>query len=150
FGSLRSSRMSRGRRSGALSADPFAPNNRDSASAPSRALRVTGVNPADLSACSTNAVSSALSSTRSKSIGSGVMLPASLEREVEDRPLAFAGFRPDAAAMALDDPLHYGQADAGAFKIFHAVQALKHAEEFLRILHVKARPVVLDKIDDRR
>lgn len=49
--------------------------------------------------------------------------------------------------MALDDPAHAGQTDAGALEFFHSVQALKHTEQLVGVLHVEAHTVVTD-VDD--
>src|SRR5688572_6950724 len=65
-----------------------------------------------------------------------------LQREIKGRALIDGRLSPDAAAVALDDPLHDGQPDAGAFIVLGAVQPLKHTEEFVRIPHVEARAVV--------
>jgi hypothetical protein len=34
------------------------------------------------------------------------------------------------------------QSDAGAFKFFRLVQALKHAKQFICVLHIRAHPVI--------
>ncbi len=44
--------------------------------------------------------------------------------------------------MFLDDALDGRQPHPRAFEIFRTVQALKHAEEFVGILHVEADPVI--------
>jgi hypothetical protein len=58
-----------------------------------------------------------------------------------------APHRPRCAAVPVNDPLHNRQADAGAFKFVRAVEALKDAEQFVRIPHVKTGPVVAHEID---
>src|SRR5690606_27633224 len=64
------------------------------------------------------------------------------EREVEARTGAALGLRPDAAAVATDDPLHRGEADAGAFELAGRVQAAEDLEELAGHVHVEAGPVV--------
>ena len=44
--------------------------------------------------------------------------------------------------MPGDDALDDGQADAGAFKLFHTMQALEHAEQFIRILLIEADTII--------
>src|SRR6516225_8090252 len=44
--------------------------------------------------------------------------------------------------MPVDDALSGSQSYSGAFKVFGAMQTLKHAEQFIYILHVKSRSVV--------
>src|SRR5712692_2899727 len=78
---------------------------------------------------------------------SGVQCGVSAESKIYGRPLVDCCLSPDASAVAVDDTLHNGQAHARAFVFFGAVQALKHAEEFTNVLHIKAHTVVLDKID---
>ncbi len=47
--------------------------------------------------------------------------------------------------MAMDDPPHIGQADAGPLELLGAVQALKHAEQLVDVPHVEADAVVADE-----
>ena len=54
-------------------------------------------------------------------------------------------FRPDPAAVPLNDPLDVRQADARALELIAAVQALKHAEQFAGITRIETRAVVADK-----
>src|SRR5580765_1055777 len=80
-----------------------------------------------------------LSST-SRIFGFMLLFPQS---EIERRPLVRLRFRPHAAAMAVHHALHDREADAGAFELLLVVQALEHAEELVRVLHVEADAVVL-------
>ena len=48
--------------------------------------------------------------------------------EIKRRPFAYLSLSPDPAAMPVDDPLYYSQADAGAFVFRTAVEALEDAE----------------------
>lgn len=66
----------------------------------------------------------------------------SSESEIKSCALVQFGFGPDAAAMFLDNALDGCQAHARAFEVFRAVQALKHAEELVGILHAEAHAVV--------
>ena len=47
--------------------------------------------------------------------------------------------------MPLDDAPHVGQADGRPFELVFGMQPLKHAEQFVGVLHVEARPVVANK-----
>ncbi len=47
--------------------------------------------------------------------------------------------------MPVDNALNGRQSYPGAFKLVSQVETLKHAEEFVDILHVKARTVVSDE-----
>ena len=49
---------------------------------------------------------------------------------------------PHAAAVALGDPPHVGEADADALEILDPVQALEDSEELGRVGHVEADAVV--------
>ncbi|MNO94319.1 hypothetical protein D3C76_859370 [compost metagenome] len=51
-------------------------------------------------------------------------------------------FGPDTAVMALNDAAYACQAYPGAFEVFHAVQALEHAEQLAGVGHVEAHAVV--------
>src|SRR5690606_9112825 len=54
------------------------------------------------------------------------------EREPERGARALAALGADIAAMAVDDPLHRGQADAVAAELRFAVQPLERAEKLVR------------------
>ena len=47
--------------------------------------------------------------------------------------------------MTMNDALNRGQSYACAFKRFRLMQTLKHAEEFMHILHIEPGSVVPDK-----
>jgi len=49
--------------------------------------------------------------------------------EIKGSSFVHFGFSPDAAAVALDDALNDGEADAGAFKLLDGVQPLKNTKE---------------------
>jgi hypothetical protein len=53
---------------------------------------------------------------------------ATAECEVESCAAINFGIGPHAASVFVDDALHDGQADAGAFKFFSAMQALEHSK----------------------
>ena len=55
------------------------------------------------------------------------------------------GFRPNSSAMFLNNALHGGQADSGAFKLFGGVQALENSEELVGIFHIEANTVVANQ-----
>jgi hypothetical protein len=49
---------------------------------------------------------------------------------------------PDAATMTRNDPLHSGQADAGALKVGVSVQQLKWRKKFAGVGHIKSCAVI--------
>src|SRR4051812_16067642 len=67
------------------------------------------------------------------------------EIKIKGGAIVYLSFRPHASAVAIDDPLHVGEADAGALEIALVVQPLKHAEEFVGILRVETGAVVPDE-----
>ena len=44
--------------------------------------------------------------------------------------------------MFAHDPLHGRETYARSFEILGAVQALKHTEQFVRVFHVEAHPII--------
>lgn len=50
--------------------------------------------------------------------------------------------------MPVNDALDIRQPNAGTFKLGRLVKALKHAEQFARIVHIKSRAVVLHKVNN--
>src|SRR5262245_37123825 len=64
------------------------------------------------------------------------------EREAEFRAAAERRLRPDPSAVAFDDAAHGREANAGAFELVLAMQALEYAEELARLAHVEADAVV--------
>jgi hypothetical protein len=67
--------------------------------------------------------------------------------EKERRPLPGFGLNPDAAAVAMNDPLDHGQADAVPRVIEAGMKALERNEQFVPQGHIEADAVVPDKID---
>ena len=65
------------------------------------------------------------------------------------RPASGRGLGPDLAAVAMDDALRDGEADAVAVEILGAMQALEHAEQLAGKGHVEAGAVVGDDIEVR-
>ena len=57
------------------------------------------------------------------------------------------GFRPYSTAVAVDNSLDRGQPNPSAFERFLRVQALKHTEELVLVLHVKTDSVIFNKHD---
>ena len=49
--------------------------------------------------------------------------------------------------MPLDDALHDGQADAGAFVFLTSVQSLEDPEQLAGILLIKSDAIILDVVD---
>src|SRR5881409_879722 len=68
-------------------------------------------------------------------------------RQGEEEGGAAAGFAvgPDRAAVTRDHTVYVGQADARAFELGRRVQALEHAEQLARVVHVEADAVVAHK-----
>src|ERR1017187_548403 len=65
--------------------------------------------------------------------------------EVERRAAIHLRFGPNAPAVAVNDALHGGQVDAGAWKFGRPVQALKGSEQRTGVCHIEAgAPAVLN------
>src|SRR5438105_1765111 len=71
------------------------------------------------------------------------------ECEIERGTRARAGLSPDAAAVAADDAVHGGQADAGALEFGRGVQPLEGLEKLVGEGHVESGAVVADVEDPR-
>src|SRR5436190_21764276 len=61
---------------------------------------------------------------------------------MERRSTVDGGVGPDTAPVAMNNTVDDGQADAGSFEIFGAMQALENAEELVRKTHVEAGAIV--------
>src|SRR6202171_3448951 len=133
-GSFKSSRMSFGFVGIFCSVSDAVPNRNSSASTPSRATWTVLARLAVLKACSVSLTSLGLSSTSRISARWSAM-NLSLRREVECCPPVDRRLGPDTPAVTLDDALHDRQADAGAFEILDAMQALEYAEQLVGVLH---------------
>jgi hypothetical protein len=70
---------------------------------------------------------------------------ATSQREKERRAPPRLALRPNASAVAMDDPLNGSQADASTFEILLVMETLEHSEKFIRILRVKADAIIADK-----
>src|SRR5882672_108447 len=68
-------------------------------------------------------------------------------RKIERRATVHLRLGPNAASVALYNPLNNRQPDARAFKLVNTVQPLKYVEEFAGVFHVEPRAVVLHEID---
>src|SRR5713226_10052427 len=146
FGSLRSSNTTAGR---SCSAGPLpsVPKRMSSACAPSCATTTSLVMLSLLSARIVRAASSGLSSTSRIFPGfTRASRPAGgpLQSEVERRSLIDGALGPDPAAVPGDDAHDGGEPDARALELGRGVQALEHAEQLVRVLHVEAGAVVPD------
>src|SRR5215470_19444284 len=64
-------------------------------------------------------------------------MPGTPQGEEERCAAADLALGPDPAAMAVNDALHGGEPDAGAFEFGRRMQPLKRAEQFCGIGHVK-------------
>src|SRR3990170_1342988 len=116
-----------------------------SASAPSRTTWTGLVTWLSRSARSVSSTSWRLSSTRRISTRISCMAGPFPEGEVEGRALIDFRLGPHAAAVAVDDPLDNGQADARPFVLLGPVQALEDRKELVRVAHVEADAVVPDE-----
>ena len=58
---------------------------------------------------------------------------------MERRPFAHLAFRPNTAAMALDNALYDDQPNTVPFKLVIGMQALKHAKKFARHISCRSR-----------
>src|SRR5690242_17164273 len=156
LGRRRSSRITLGFGGSRLAQGPVE-NKRSSASAPSFArtrlfaslcLRSARMqSSASLSLSSTRRISTAAVSGMSGLIAGGRGSHDLWDREVERGTFAGRAFRPDASALAGDDALDDGEADAGALEVAWRVQALKNAEQLGDVFFVEAHAVVLDAVD---
>src|SRR5215216_2222131 len=96
-----------------------------------------------------SSASRGLSSTSniSTTFKSSMIFFSSGQGKIERCTLVHLSFRPDAATMTLDDPLHDCQPNTGSFEFIFAVQALEHAKQLVHILDVKTCAVIADTID---
>src|SRR5436309_8150977 len=69
------------------------------------------------------------------------------EREINRRPLIGLALRPHAPAVAIDYAADDGEADAGALKLAHIVQALERNKQFVDVGHVESGAVVAHEVD---
>ena len=65
--------------------------------------------------------------------------------KVKSRAAVHRAFRPGPAAVPVNDALDIGQPDARALELVLAVQALKHAEQFVGISRIETRAVVANE-----
>src|SRR5215468_9376022 len=66
-------------------------------------------------------------------------------RDEESRACIHQPFGPHLPTVAMDDPLHGGEADSGAFESIGPVETLEDAEELVDVSHVEADAVVPDE-----
>src|SRR5713226_4425858 len=148
LGSFRSSKITFGRCSFGRSEFTPLPKMNSKASSPSRTTSIRFVRLFFFRACNASSTSLGLSSTSKISMGLlGFIRVSSVESEVKGRSFIQIGLSPHAAAMPVDDALDDGETDAGPVVFFGAVEPLKDAEKLVRVAHVKAGAVVLDKVD---
>src|ERR1700755_736081 len=69
------------------------------------------------------------------------------QAEIKRGALSLFRFRPYAAAVFGNDLFDDGEAHAGAFKLFFAVQALEHLEQLFPILCIKSYAIIADEED---
>ena len=75
-------------------------------------------------------------------MGAAVSVTTDRKGEAESRAFAGRGFRPDCAAMPLDDFFADGQTDSGALVCSSRVQPLEYLEYTLGVRHVKSDTIV--------
>src|SRR5262249_222264 len=68
--------------------------------------------------------------------------------DVQGGTMVDLAFRPDAPAVAMDDAVDRGEADARALELIISMQTLEHAEQLVRVAGIEAGAVVLDANDD--
>src|ERR1700730_5328244 len=107
---------------------PPSPKMKSNASAPSRATSIRFAIPCFLKTRSANSKSVGLSSTRRISVSPESGMLPSRQCEMEGGANIQFRFRPEPAAVPLDNALHQRQAHAGAFIIVRQVQALEDAK----------------------
>src|ERR1700676_5818083 len=66
-------------------------------------------------------------------------------REIEGRTMVYCALRPNASAVAINNPVYRGYPDPCSREFRLRVQALEWAEELFGILHVKTRSVVTNE-----
>lgn len=66
------------------------------------------------------------------------------DSEKERGALIRYGFCPNPATVTGDDTVYNSEANAGTLELFLRMQALKHPEKFIIILHVKPGAIVPD------
>src|SRR5207302_388055 len=98
-----------------------------------------------LEASFTNALALRVPIVLVRTLGLATRQTQTWQREIKGRAFVNFGFGPDFAAVFADDALDGGQADAGAFEVLRAMEALKHAEQFVGVAHVEPDAVVAHK-----
>src|SRR5438876_1082004 len=109
--------------------------------------------------CSSNSVSSSESSTIKMrrflfmrepgfaAADSRVLLDTTLHQsEVKSRAFLDCAFRPNRAAVTMDDSLDGCQPNSGSFEFGHTMQPLEGAKQFSGVGHVETRAVVAHEI----
>src|SRR6202521_5143870 len=141
-GSLRSSRMTAGSSFGSRPLYSPVQNRYSSASAPSRTTAIWLFRLHFLNARAISFSSVGLSST-SSTILLMVFLPRlGWEREIEGGAFADGALGPDAAAVAVDDPLRGGQPDSCPRELTDRMQTLERGEQLAGMRHVETDAVV--------
>src|SRR6185295_18354937 len=92
--------------------------------------------------------SSFASSSTSRISGPCSMFLASY-REPERGALLERSVRGHLTAVAMDDPLDGGEANAGTGELLGCVESLERTEQLRGVLHVEARAIVLDEVRRR-
>ena len=69
------------------------------------------------------------------------------EGEIERCASLHRALGPDLAPVAVNDTLHSGELDAGAFKVRLSVQTLESYKKLLRVRRIETRPAVPHEID---
>ena len=67
--------------------------------------------------------------------------------KIKRRSLALLGLGPNTAAMAENNALNVGEANAGAFEFIVVVQSLENTKQFVRVLHIETDSIITHKND---
>src|SRR6266700_3920510 len=67
--------------------------------------------------------------------------------KIERRSLTLLALGPNTAAMAENNALDYGEANAGAFEFILVVQSLQNTKQFVRVLHIETDSIITHKND---
>src|SRR3954447_22773182 len=82
---------------------------------------------------------------RERGTGTHRQLQLFAEGEIEGGAFLAFAFRPDVAAMALDDALDDGEANAGAGKLLRGMQPLENPKQPVFPFHIEAFAIVADE-----
>src|SRR4051794_21310150 len=70
------------------------------------------------------------------------------QRNIERRAVIHRAFGADRSAVTLNDTLNRREANSGALELLGEMQALKHAEQLVLVLHIEAGAIIPDEYLD--